>query len=165
MNPRIVEPAAQVIDLARAKLQCKITSSDRDEDVADAIAAARDFAQSELGVPVGEQVLEYTYAQWQGSVELPCDVTNLLAVSAAGVPVAPLPVLAGRTLTLAAAAPVVVRIRCGYTAETLPATVKQAMLLFIADMVRNPSAQTETQLYRNNALAHLLWPHRERLPL
>jgi hypothetical protein len=167
MKPRIVTPAdpLTVIDLARARLQCKLTGTDRDADVIDAIAAARAFVEAEIGLPVGEQVREYTWATWSGSAVLPCDVTELLAVTTAEVAVTPLPALAGRTLTVAATAPVVVRIRCGWTAATLPATVKQAMLLLIADFVRNPQAQTETQLFRNHALDALLWPERERLPL
>lgn len=165
MNPKIITAAVQVIDLDRAKLQCKITGSERDADLIDAIAAARDYAQAYTGVPVGEQVLEYTYRTWCGSVVLPCDVTELVAVTAAGVPVLPLPDLDDRTLTLDATAPVVIRIKCGWTAETLPATVKQAMLLLITDLVRNPQAQSDVQLFRNQAFENMLWPHRERLPL
>jgi len=165
MKPRIITGPEQVIDLPRGKLQCKITGPDRDADVADAIAAARSAVEAELGLPIGDQVREYTYATWCGSVTLPCDVSELQAVSAAGVPVDPLPVLVGRTLTFPAASPVVIRIRCGWTAETLPATVKMAMLLLIADYVRNPQAHTESQLFKNGALDGLLWPERERLPL
>lgn len=165
MNPKIITAPTQVIDLARAKLQCKITGNDRDADVTDAIAAARDYAESELGLPVGEQVREYTYATWCGRVVLPCDVTELQAVTAAGVPVAPLPSLSDRTLVFKATAPVVIRIKCGYTADTLPGTVKAAMLLLIADLVRNPQGQSEVQLFRNHTFENLLWHHRERLPL
>lgn len=165
MNPKIITAATQVIDLVRGKLQCKITGNDRNDDVSDAIAAARDYAQAFLGYPVGEQVLEYTFAAWTGAITFDFDVTELMAVSAAGVPVVPLPTLNDRTLTLTATAPVVVRVKCGYTAANLPATVKQAMLLLIADFVRNPQAQTEAQLYQNQAVDNLLWPHRVRLPL
>ncbi len=165
MNPKIITPAAQVIDLPRAKLQCKITGSERDADLTDAIAAARGYAQAYLGLPVGEQVLEYTFRTWCGSVVLPCDVTELVAVTAAGAPVLPLPVLDDRTLTIEATAPVVIRIKCGWTADTLPSTVKQAMLLLITDLVRNPQAQSDVQLYVNQAFENMLWPERERLAL
>ena len=165
MYIKIITTAVQVIDLARAKLQCKITGIDRDADLKDAIAAARDYAEAETGCPVGDQVREYTYPTWCGRIDLPCDITELQAVSAAGVAVTPLPTLVGRRLTITATAPVVVRVRCGWTIDTLPATVKSAMLLFIADLIRNPQAQSETQLYQNHALESLLWPHRERLPL
>ncbi len=165
MNPKIITAAVQVIDLPRAKLQCKITGADRDADVTDAIAAARDFAQAFLGYPVGEQTLEYTFATWQGAVTFDFDVTTLVSVTAAGVPVLPLPALNDRTLSLVATAPVVVRLTCGYTVATLPGTVKSAMLLMIADLVRNPQAQSEVQLYKNQAVDNLLWPHRVRLPL
>ena len=165
MNPKIITPATQVIDLTRAKLQCKITGNERDAELLDAVAAARDYAEAYLGLPVGEQVLEYTYRTWCGSVVLPCDVTELVAVTAAGVSVLPLPTLDDRTLKLTATAPVVVRIKCGWTAGTLPATVKQAMLLLITDLIRNPQAQSDIQLYRNQAFENMLWPHRERLPL
>ena len=96
---------------------------------------------------------------------LPCDVSELKADYAAGVPDDPITTLVGRTLTFTAASPVVIRIRCGWTSETLPATVKMAMLLLIADYVRNPQAHTESQLFKNGALDGLLWPERERLPL
>ncbi|MEZ2293090.1 head-tail connector protein [Variovorax sp. RCC_210] len=165
MNPKIITKAAAVIDLARGKLQCKITGSDRDADVLDAIEAARDYAQEYLGQPVGEQVLEFTYYTWCGRVTLPCDVTELQTVSAAGAPVLPLPALKDRTLELVATAPVVIRIKCGWSAETLPGTVKAAMLLVIADLVRNPQAHTDVQLYKNQAFENMLWAHRERLSL
>ena len=168
MLSKIITPPTQVIDLDRARLQCKITGSDRDADVIDAVAGARDYAESFLGVPVGDQVREYMYPTWSGSVVLPCDVSELQAITARGVSVTPLTgLLADRTLTLplTTAVPVVVRIRCGYSADTLPGTVKSAMLLLIADLVRNPQAQSEVQLYRNHAFDALLWPHRERLPL
>lgn len=167
MNFTILTPATQVIDIARGRLQCKITGADRDADITDAIAAARDYAEAETGMPVGDQVREYTFDTWCGSGVLPCDVTELQAVTAAGVPVLPLPTLSGRKLTLPATAkaPVVVRIRCGWTAETLPGTVKAAMLLMIAELVRNPQAHSEVQLFKNQAFENMLWPHRERLPL
>lgn len=168
MNFKIITPPTQVIDLDRARLQCKITGNDRDADVTDAIAGARDYAEVFLGVPVGDQVREYSFLPWCGRAVLPCDVTELQTVTVAGVPVTPLTgLLVDRTLTLSTSWPatVVVRIRCGYTSATLPGTVKSAMLLLIADLVRNPQSQSETQLYRNHAFDALLWPHRERLPL
>jgi len=167
MNPKIITPATQVIDLVRGKLQCKITGNDRNDDVADAIAAARDYAQAFLGVPVGPQTLQYTFASWCGAVTLPFDVTTVVSVTAAGVAVSPLPTLGAddRTLTFAAVAPVVIRLTCGYTIATLPSMVKSAMLLMIADLVRNPQAQSEVQLYKNHAVDNLLWPHRARVSL
>lgn len=167
MNPKIITPATQVIDLARAKLQCKITGMDRDADVSDAIAAARDYTQAFLGYPVGPQTLQYTFAIWCGSVTFPFDVTSVVSATAAGVAVAPLPSIGAddRTLTFKAVAPVVIQVTCGYTIATLPATVKSAMLLMIADLVRNPQAQSEVQLYKNHAVDNLLWPHRARVGL
>lgn len=167
MNPKIITPATQVIDLVRAKLQCKITGVDRDADVTDAIAAARDYAQAFLGQPIGPQTLQYTFAVWSGSVTFPFDVTSVDSVTANGAAVIPLPTLQGgdRTLTFQALAPVVIKITCGYTPATLPATVKSAMLLMIADLVRNPQAQSEVQLYKNHAIDNLLWPHRARVGL
>lgn len=164
----ITAPAVPVITLARAKLQCKITSNDRDDDINDAVAGARDFVESYLGVPVGEQVRRYTFDCWPGSYEFDFDVTELQAVTAAGVAVLPLPTLGGaqdRTLTLTASAPVVVTVKCGYVVANLPGVVKSAMLLMIADLVRNPQAQSEIELYKNHAVENLLWPHRVRLPI
>lgn len=167
MNPKIITPATQVIDVPRGKLQCKITGSDRDADVTDAIAAARDYAQAFLGYPVGPQTLQYTYPTWCGSVTFPFDVTTVVSVAADGVAVDPLPTLEGddRTLTFEADAPVVIQVTCGWTTATLPATVKSAMLLLIADLVRNPQAQGEAQLYKNENVDNLLWPHRARVGL
>lgn len=167
MNPKIITPATQVIEIARAKLQCKITSNDRNDDVSDAIAAARDYAQAFLGYPVGAQELRYTFAEWCGSFTFPFDVTTVVSVTADGVAVDPLPTLDAdeRTLTFEAVAPVVIQVTCGWTTATLPATVKAAMLLMIADLVRNPQAQSEAQLYKNQAVDNLLWPHRARVGL
>lgn len=167
MNPKIITPATQVIDLARGKLQCKITGNDRNDDVTDAIAAARDYAQAFLGYPVGPQTLQYTFPTWCGAYTFPFDVTTVVSVTADGVAVDPLPTLDadGRTLTFAADAPVVIQVTCGWTIATLPATVKSAMLLLIADLVRNPQAQGEAQLYKNENVDNLLWPHRARVGL
>jgi hypothetical protein len=162
MKPKIITPPAQVITLERARFQCKITGTERDVDIADAIAAARDLAQAETGLPVGEQVLEYSFRTWCGHVDLPCDITEVVAVTAAGAPMLPLPVPVGRRLTFAATAPVSIQIKFGWTTETLPATVKSAMLLMITDLVRNPQGQTDTQLYKNPAVDNLLWPASER---
>ncbi len=167
MNPKIITPATQVIETARAKLQCKITSNDRNDDVNDAIAAAREYAQAFLGYPVGPQTLQYTFPTWGGAYTFPFDVTTVVSVTADGVAVDPLPTLDGddRTLTFAAVAPVVIQVTCGWTTDTLPATVKSAMLLMIADLVRNPQAQSEVQLYKNETVDNLLWPKRERVGL
>lgn len=165
MRPRIITPATAVITLDRAKLQCKLDGDARNEEVTDAIESARAYVEAYIGQPIGEQVLEYTYTDWAGSVVLPCDVTELLAVSAAGVPVLPLPALTGRTLTLSATAPVVVRIKCGFTSVNVPGPVKSSMLLMIGDLIVNQQGQTDTQLYQNAAFENMLWPWRERLAL
>jgi len=166
MNFKLITPAAQVIDLPRAKLQCKITGADRDADLTDAIAAARDFVEAFLGVPVGEQVRRYTFECWPGCATFPFDVTSVEACTADGVAVYPLPALiADRTLKFDATSPVTIDVKCGYVVATLPATAKQAMLLLIADYVRNPQAQTDVELFKNSAIGSLLWPHRVRLPI
>ncbi len=161
-KPTIITPAEQVIDVARARLQCKIAGTDRDAELTDAIAAARAYAEAFLGLPIGNQVREYRFDCWSGRAELPCDIVELQAVTAAGQAVTPLPTPAGRTLTFAATAPVTIRIRCGWTAATLPSDVKMAMLLLIGDYIRNPQAQSDVQLWRNNAVEDLLSSQRER---
>lgn len=162
MKRTVITPPTPVIDLARAKLQCKITGSDRDADLTDATAAARDYAEAYLGVPVGEQVQSFAFTSWCGQVELPCDITELQSITSAGATLAQLPMPDGRCLVFDAVAPVVITIKTGWTAATLPGVVKSAMLLLIADLVRNPQKQSETQLYRNETFESLLWPHRER---
>lgn len=160
-KPTIITPAEQVIDVARARLQCKIAGTDRDTELTDAIAAARAYAEAYIGLPIGDQVREYRFDCWPGRATLPCDIVALVAVTAAGESVTPLPSPTGRTLTFAATAPVTIRIRCGWTSSTLPSDVKMAMLLLISDYIRNPQAQSDVQLWRNSAVDDLLAAERE----
>lgn len=160
----ISTPTVPVIDLDRARLAAKIVGTDRDTEVTDAIVAAGQHMQRELWQAVGDQVVEFRYKDWYGAALLPYDVTELVSVTAAGIALdSSAYVLDGRLLTSNAAnAPVKVRIRTGWTAETLPAPVKQAMLLMIVDFLRNPQGQTDAQLYVNPAVEGLIALYRRR---
>lgn len=165
MKPKVIMPATPVITLERAKLQAKLDGDERDEEVADAIETARAWAQEFLQVAVGEQTLEVTLRDWCGTVDLPYEPTEITSVTAEGVAV---PVetyaLDGRRFTASSiSAPVVIRFVTGWTMATLPGPVKSAMLLQIADLIKNPQGQTSSQLYENPAQLNLLWPYREGL--
>ncbi len=165
MNPTIVTPATPVIDLARAKLHCKIAGNDRDAEVTDAVASAQAWAQAWLGIAMGAQRLAWRFDAWCGCYTLPYDVSSVFSVTAGGNAVAY--TLTGRTVKVAAdaALPVVITINCGLDAAQVPPPVKSAMLLVVGDLIRNQQAQVELQLYRNAAVENLLALYRERLPL
>lgn len=165
MNPIIVTPATPLIDLPRAKLQCKITSSERDTEITEAVDSAQAWAQAWLGFALGEQRLSWSYDPWPGCVTLPYDVTAVVSVTAGGDPVDY--ERNGRTFTVAAdaAVPVVITIDCGLPGESVPQPIKSAMLLVVVDLIVNQQAQVSTQLYRNEAVENLLSLFRERLPL
>lgn len=165
MNPTIVNPAAPVIDLDRAKLHCKIAGGDRDAEVTDAVAAAQAWVQAWLGIALGAQRLAWRFDAWSGCVTLPYDVSSVESVTAGGATVAY--TLTGRTVEVAAdaALPVVITIDCGLAAAQVPPPIKSAMLLVVGDLIRNQQAQVEVQLYRNAAVENLLSLERERLPI
>lgn len=165
MNPTIVTPATPIIDLARAKLHCKFstTFTARDAEVADAILTAQAWVQEELRVAIGPQRLKFTYDQWAGCATLPFEITAVVSVDDTSGPVPY--TRAGRVITAAGTAPVSIVIDCGLAAEAVPHPVKWAMLLVIGDLMENPYAQTEVQLYENPAAENLLALYRERRPL
>lgn len=165
MTPRIITPATPVIDVARARLHCKIDGAERDDELVDAIETARAWAQAHLQVAIGEQVLEFTQRTWCGSVKLPYDVTTLISVTAAGVDVTGTAIVTDRTVAAVGIAPVVIQIATGYSASRLPSPIKSAMLLLIADLVVNQQAQSVNKLYENPAVENLLSLYRERLSL
>lgn len=162
MNPTIVTAATPVIDLARARLHCKIAGTDRDLEITDAVEAARAWAQEWLGVAIGPQRLAWTFDSWCGSATLPYDITAVVSVVDASGPAAY--VKSGRTIRASStAAPVVITIDCGFTAAALPGPIKSAMLLVVGDLIRNQQAQVEAELYQNRAVENLLALYRERL--
>jgi hypothetical protein len=159
--------ALTLIDVARARLQCRISSNVLDPVITDAINAARDYVQERTQRAIGVQRLTFTYPQWRGCALLPFDITQLLAVTVDGVAEDPLPTPIGRLIELSDAygKKVAISIETGYTPATLPGALKQAMLLLIADAVRNPAAQVETTLHENKALETLLYPYIRSLPV
>lgn len=162
----VIKPPEDVIDVARARLHCRIEGTERDVELVDAIASARAWAQERLQRAVGPQRVSFTYPCWEGAAALPFDATQLVSVTVDGVAVDPLPELVGRLLVLdACRSKVVVTIDTGYTADTLPGPVKSAMLLMIADLIRNPQAQSAVQLYENPALDNLLYPFISEVPV
>lgn len=167
MKLKVITPPVQVITLARAKLQAKLDAPERDEEVQDAIETARAWAQEFLQRAVGKQTLEATLRDWGGCVELPYEPTEIISVTAEGVEVLPADYELDdrRFIAGGVSAPVVIRFVTGYTEETLPGPVKSAMLLQIADLIKNPQGQTSAQLYENPAMLNLLWPYRVDLSI
>lgn len=163
MNPTIVTPATQVIDLARAKLHCKLSGTARDPEVTDAIETARAWMQKELAVAVGPQTLKYTFDEWSGCAKLPYDITTVVSVTDADGPVSY--TQRGRTISAEAVAPVEIVITCGWTIATLPGPIKSAMLLLIGDLIENQQAQVEVALHENRAVENLIALERQRVPL
>lgn len=163
MNPIIVTPASQVIDLARAKLHCKLSGTSRDPEVADAIEAARWWMQKELAVAVGPQTLKYIFEDWTGSAKLPYDITTVVSVTDSTGPV--LYSKREQTISAQAIAPVEIVITCGWTSEDLPSPVKFAMLLMIGDLMENQMGQTEVSLYENPAVENLIALERRRVSI
>lgn len=163
MRPEVVVPPEPVITLARAKLQCKLDGNERDDEVQDAIETARAWAQEFTQRAIGQvQTLKCTFEDWLGYAALPFIPSEIVSVTdAAGAVVS---TIAGRTVTATATAPVVITFKvAGYTTTTLPGPVKSAMLLMIADLIRNPQGQVEVELYENKAVKSLLWPYRVEL--
>lgn len=163
MKPTIVTPATPIIDLARAKLHCKLTGAARDTEVTEAILAAQGWVQEELGVAIGPQRLSFVFARWSGCATLPYEITAVVSVTGASGPLAFTKV--GRTISAMGEAPVEIVVDCGLPGASVPAQIKWAMLLVINDLMENQYAQTEVQLHANKAAENLIWPFRERHPI
>ncbi|MCR6477530.1 head-tail connector protein [Variovorax phage VarioGold] len=163
MTPIIVTPAEQIIDLARAKLHCKLSGSARDPEVTDAIETARAWMQKELAVAVGPQTLKYTFDDWAGCAQLPYDITTVVSVTDATGPVTY--TKRERTISASAVAPVEIVITCGWTVASIPGTIKSAMLLLIGDLIENQQAQVEIALHENRAVENLIALERRRVSI
>ncbi|HEY8606627.1 MAG TPA: hypothetical protein VIM12_05875 [Noviherbaspirillum sp.] len=189
MHVRVITPpAAELISLPRARLQCKIDAdiapvapateptSSRDAEIADAIKTARESVQSYLQRAIGEQTLELVMTGWDRCVSLPMgEVKSVVSIkydaddgeqtlnpsdySLHGGERAFVQLSATPALK---ATPENVRIRyvAGYSESSLPGPVKSAMLLLISDLVENASRQTERALSENTAFCRLLEPLR-----
>lgn len=160
MKPTVITPAASVITLERARLQCKLSSFDQlDEELTDAIETARAWTQAHLQRAIGRQTLRYTFTEWSGSATLPYDIVSV-TVTAAGV-TTPATVV-DRTVSVDGPAPVVLDVVTGDDEASLPRPIKSAMLLMIADLMENRQGQAEVKLYENQAVENLLSLYRER---
>lgn len=163
-RPTVVNAPAAVIDVARARLHCKIDGTARDAELTDAIAAAQAYVQEQLGVAIGGQRLAYTLHDWCGSVVIPYPITDVVSVEDETGAITY--TRKDRLISAASSAPpVVVTIDCGLTAAQVPPPVKSAMLLLIADLIDNPQGQTEVALHENRAVANLLAFYQVRVPL
>jgi hypothetical protein len=164
MIVRVITPPEPVITLERAKLHCKIDGDERDDELNDAIETARAAAQNFLERAVGEQELEVEVEGWGSCLQLPFLPTVISSVTLDGVAAAEEDyTLYGKELRITGESPLVVTFTTGWAAADVPGPVKSAMLLMIADLMRNQQAQTEVQLYRNEAVDRLLWPYRDCL--
>lgn len=156
----------ELITKERVKLAAKITGTDRDEEVTDALNAAIEYVQMHLSIPIPQQTVECVFPFWDGSCQLPFVPTLISSVEANG-----------ETLSddqyktnyrfVEAAVEGVVKITCtaGFTQETLPTPIKQAILMLATDYLRNQQAQQTTQLYVNEAVDNLLALYRMRMML
>lgn len=183
-----IPPTEEVITLARARLQCKIDAdippvapateptSERDPEITDAIASARQTVQEYLQRAIGEQTFELVLTGWQRCVSIPFGaVTSIESIkyqAPGGEQIMPSasysvsggdkPVLKIEDAPELADEPDNVRIRyvSGYTETTLPAPIKSAMLLLIKDLVENTSRQVDRPLSENAAFCNLLATYR-----
>jgi uncharacterized phiE125 gp8 family phage protein len=183
----VTPPAEEIITLERARLQCKIdadqpvppateATSERDPEIMDAIATARELVQDYVQRAIGQQTVELVMTGWPSSVWLPLAIVqSIVSVKYDGdggeqaLPEAAYSLRGGERAVVdfystprLASKQDNVRIRyvAGYTKDTLPRPVKSAMLLLIADLVQNVSRQVERPLAENAAFCRLLAPYR-----
>ena len=156
----------ELISVERAKLAAKITGTDRDEEVKDAINAAIEYVQVHLSIPVPEQTVECVYPFWDGDTQLPFVPKEVTGVEANGESLAADQFRVNYRFVEADVTGVV-KITCtaGFTKDTLPTPIKQAILMLATDYLRNQQAQQEANLYVNQAVDNLLALYRMRMPL
>ena len=152
----------QLITLERVKLAAKITGTDRDEEVKDALNAAIEYAQVFLGAPVAKCSVKLITDCWPGSYCIPFEFVSIDSVTVDGE--AGDYSLSGHIIAIdAVGGPVQIELTGGYTAENLPSPIKQAVLMLATDYLRNQQAQQGSQLYKNTAVDDLLALYRSRL--
>lgn len=157
-------PKETVVTLERAKLAAKITGTDRDDEVTDAIWAATEYVQKYLYCPIQKQTVDFVLDTWPGSVVLPIAPDSITEVTCNGVVIdAEHYTLNYRTLTIDAEGTVKVTMTAGYDSDTLPTPIKQAVLMLLTDYLRNTQAQQESALYVNQAVDNLLSLYRMRM--
>ena len=156
----------ELISVDRAKLAAKITGTDRDEEVKDAINAAIEYAQVHLSVPIPEQTVDCVFPYWDGQCQLPFVPKEVIAVEANGEVLSTDQYVVNYRFVEAAVTGVVkITCKAGYTKDTLPTPIKQAILMLSTDLLRNQQAQQEANLYVNQAVDSLLAMYRMRMPL
>lgn len=117
-------------------------------EIAGLIASAHEVLEASLNRHIGERVLKLTYGQWTGSAVLLHDPTEVLEVTAAGEPTEEY-TIDGRVLTVEGEAPVTITYKVGWTKETVPTRVRQALLAVIDDLVKNPGVLASETMYVN----------------
>lgn len=165
--------AVSLVSLEMAKLQTRVTHTSEDDLFVQLIEAARDRAENETLRALGTQTWEETFDGFPGcgyiTIQKPPlqsvtlvkyrDTTGTLQTWASSnyVVEAPAgPKAARGRLSLASgvnwpttygqAGDVVIRFVCGYTPSTLPALLRQAMLLDLSALYRNRDAVVEKSL-------------------
>lgn len=153
-----------IIDLERVKLAAKITGTDRDSEVEDALYSAIEYVQVNLNIPVEKQSVEMIFEDWtRGYVFLPFKPDSVDSVTVDGVETEF--DVNYRKVTFDAVGTVIVTATGGFTSETLPMPIKQAILMLATDYLRNQQAQQEQELFTNQAVECLLAQYRMRAPL
>jgi len=170
---RLSDPVTEPVSLAEAKAHLRVDVPDDDALITAIISAARDSAEMYCNRPWAAASFVETFDSLVGT-EIQLTATGVTAVSkveyldAAG---AAQSVTTGITLdalsglvTLASAVSGT-RVKVYYSAgsATVPASIKQALLLKIGDMYENRAAQQWQALYVNQATSSLMYPYRVRI--
>lgn len=170
---RLSDPVTEPVSLAEAKAHLRVDVTDDDALITAIISAARDSAEMYCNRPWAAASFVETFDSLVGT-EIQLTATGVTAVSkveyldAAG---AAQSITTGITLdalsglvTLASAVSGT-RVKVYYSAgpATVPASIKQALLLKIGDMYENRAAQQWQALYVNQATSSLMYPYRVRI--
>lgn len=156
-----------LIDRERVKLAAKITGTDRDPEVDDAINAAVEYVQVHLNIPLDVQTVDCIYEDFQGGTcRLPFAPLSIdsIAVDEEVLQVHEYRLLY-RKVSLPRQGTLKITMTAGFTQEALPTPIKQALLMLATDYLRNQQAQQEVDLKTNKAVENLLALYRMRSPL
>ncbi len=153
----------KLISLDRAKLAAKITGTERDEEVRDALLAAVDRVQQWLSRPLFPQEVGVTVENFDGFVALPFVPTSVASATINGKKVEPSQYsVSFRTILLDATGVAEFKVTAGYPFGGMPTAIKQALLMLTTDMLRNQQLQLEVELFENPAVYNLLSLYRCR---
>jgi uncharacterized phiE125 gp8 family phage protein len=177
MALKLITAGSQAVTLADTKLHLNITDTASDTILGAYILAAQAHVEGVLGAPLSSET-------WEQSLDgFPCGAIRLLKQPVTAITSVKYDV-DGVETTLDSAdyrtdlpggrvwtdsswptadtlASVRVRFTCGFT--SVPAPLKAAVLLLVADMYANREAKVENTLARNQTVDALLFPYRMML--